>query len=208
MTVPKCLQYVYLNHAYILSYNPLKCAEPGCSSAFSKHHQLRAHICDEHAPPGTKPFPCLHTGCSKSFSTSQHLKTHSKTHNGKRQSLSWRYPEIYFADKRYTCVHLNCVAEIGGSPVFYTTWSALQHHIRMAHPPTCPHPSCHGKTFTTQKGLRAHEKIHAERDVEAALDSEPPRKKRRGGEVGRDWVCDVEGCSKDFKSVSARVLFK
>ncbi|KAF9018466.1 hypothetical protein BDZ89DRAFT_1165183 [Hymenopellis radicata] len=163
------------------------CAEPGCSSAFSKHHQLRAHICDEHAPPGTKPFPCPHTGCSKSFSTNQHLKTHSKTHS----------------ERRYTCVHLNCVAEIDSSPVFYSTWSALQHHIRTAHPPTCPHPSCHGKTFTTQKGLRAHEKIHAERDIEAALDSGPPRKKRRGGELGRDWVCDVEGCSKDFKSKKA-----
>ena len=40
-------------------------------------------------------------------------------------------------------------------------------------------------------------------DAETDLD-EPPRKKRRGGDVGRDWVCDVEGCGKDFKSVSSR----
>lgn len=82
--------------------------------------------------------------------------------------------------------------------------------MRTAHPPTCPHPSCKGKTFSQQKGLRAHLKIHAQRDIEADIDvavdseedeTERPRKRRRGGEVGRDWVCEVEGCSKDFKSV-------
>jgi len=30
-----------------------------------------------------------------------------------------------------------------------------------------------------------------------------PRKRRRGGEVGRDWACDVPGCGKDFKSKKA-----
>jgi general transcription factor IIIA len=27
------------------------------------------------------------------------------------------------------------------------------------------------------------------------------RKRRRGGEIGRDWVCQVKECRKDFKSV-------
>lgn len=84
--------------------------------------------------------------------------------------------------------------------------------MRTVHPPTCPHPECNGKTFTAQKGLRAHMKIHEQRNVEAELqaalaentldsDSGLPKKRRRGGEVGRDWVCDVLGCDKDFKSV-------
>ena len=30
---------------------------------------------------------------------------------------------------------------------------------------------------------------------------ERPKKRRRGGEVGRDWKCAVAGCEKDFKSV-------
>lgn len=30
---------------------------------------------------------------------------------------------------------------------------------------------------------------------------ERPKKRRRGGELGRDWVCEEEGCGKDFKSV-------
>ena len=32
-------------------------------------------------------------------------------------------------------------------------------------------------------------------------DDEPAVKKRRGGDHGRDWLCDFEGCTKDFKSV-------
>ena len=42
--------------------------------------------------------------------------------------------------------------------------------MRTAHPPTCPHAACAGKTFSAQKGLRAHLKIHAERELEAALE--------------------------------------
>jgi general transcription factor IIIA len=98
---------------------------------------------------------------------------------------------------------------------YFPTWSALQHHIRTVHPPTCTHSSCQGRTFTSQKGLRAHHKLHEERELEKELaagmaaedddmDSmEPPLKRRRGGEIGRDWKCDVDGCDKDFKSVSA-----
>lgn len=29
-----------------------------------------------------------------------------------------------------------------------------------------------------------------------------PVKRRRGGDWGRDWICDFENCTKDFKSVS------
>ena len=126
-------------------------------------------------------------------------------------------PFMPFTEKRYTCVHQSCVPPEGMEPTYYSTWSALQHHTRTAHPPTCPYPSCNGKTFTQQKGLRAHLKIHAQRDQEADIDDaihgsasenedEPPRKRRRGGEVGRDWVCKVDGCGKDFKSVILRLL--
>ena len=68
--------------------------------------------------------------------------------------------------------------------------------MRVAHPPTCPHAECKGKTFTAQKGLRAHMKIHEQRNVEVELqaalaentldsDNELPKKRRRGGEVDR-----------------------
>ncbi|TFY83517.1 hypothetical protein EWM64_g506 [Hericium alpestre] len=34
-------------------------------------------------------------------------------------------------------------------------------------------------------------------------EDEPPKKRRRGGELGRDWKCEEEGCEKDFKSKKA-----
>ena len=42
-----------------------------------------------------------------------------------------------------------------------------------------------------------------------ADDDEPAAKKRRGGEYGRDWICDFEGCTKDFKLVfsTSRLCF-
>ncbi|KAI0374296.1 hypothetical protein BV20DRAFT_961419 [Pilatotrama ljubarskyi] len=176
---------------------PFKCNEPRCDVAFSKHHQLREHMCTAHSPPGTKPYRCEHPGCTKSFTTNQKLTAHAKTHDV----------------KRYTCVHKSCLPAEGTEPVYHPTWSALQHHMRTAHPPTCPHPSCNGKTFTQQKGLRAHLKIHAQREQEGDMGDvvagarsdadERPSKRRRGGEVGRDWSCDVDGCDKDFKSKKA-----
>ncbi|KAJ3733838.1 hypothetical protein DFJ43DRAFT_994538 [Lentinula guzmanii] len=172
------------------------CPEPDCNEDFAKHHQLRSHICSVHSPSGTKPYPCSHEGCTKSFDTSQHLRTHLRVHN----------------DKRYTCVNKACLPTDVHPIIFYPTWTALQHHTRTAHPPTCTHATCNGREFASQKSLRAHQKIHEQRDEEAQLDAiiaesdgedEPPSKKRRGGEHGRDWKCEIAGCEKDFKSSKA-----
>jgi hypothetical protein len=43
-------------------------------------------------------------------------------------------------------------------------------------------------------------------DIDSDSDSEQPMKKRRrGGERGRDWKCEFQDCVKEFKSVSALV---
>jgi general transcription factor IIIA len=113
---------------------------------------------------------------------------------------------FYSTEKRYTCVDAIC--RDGPESAFYQTWTALQQHIRTTHPPTCPHDECAGRTFSAQKGLRAHLRLHEQRAIEEHehMSSEDedealPRKRRRGGEVGRDWKCEVDGCAKDFKSV-------
>ena len=57
--------------------------------------------------------------------------------------------------------------------------------------------------------MRAHQKLHEQREAEARAEAEAdeendcasPRKTRRGGEYGRDWKCETEGCTKAFKSV-------
>lgn len=156
--------------------------------SFTKHHHLRAHISSVHSPAaGTKPYPCEHPDCSKSFATNQKLRGHQKTHD----------------EKRYSCSHHSCL--LLPTLPFFSTWTKLQAHMRTAHPPACPYPECQGKSFSQQKGLKAHLKIHEGRDVDGRLDGEeddePAVKKRRGGDHGRDWLCDFEGCTKDFKSV-------
>ncbi|KAF8629851.1 hypothetical protein AX15_003213 [Amanita polypyramis BW_CC] len=176
---------------------PFACTEGDCDEVFAKQHQLRSHMSTFHAPPGTKLYRCDHGDCTKSFSTNQHLRTHKKTHD----------------EKRYTCVHSSCLATSNNEPKFFPTWTALQQHMRIAHPPTCTHPTCDGRVFSCHKNLRAHQKLHSLRDLEDQVNSavisdtesthEPPTKRRRGGELGRDWKCSLDGCEKDFKSKKA-----
>ncbi|KAF9528533.1 hypothetical protein CPB83DRAFT_791577 [Crepidotus variabilis] len=190
-------QHLEVHHAWHEGARPYKCQEFDCDEAFSKHHQLRAHICSVHAPPGTKPYRCDHDACTKSFDTNQHLRNHQKTHDG----------------KRYTCSHSTCLTRSARS-TYFTTWTALQTHIRTSHPPTCPRVECHGKKFSNAGNLRAHLKLHEQRDAEAELDKadgscanedtqSPTKRRRRGGELGRDWKCEVDDCEKDFKSKKA-----
>ncbi|KAF6760174.1 transcription factor iiia [Ephemerocybe angulata] len=178
-------QHLKVHQDWHKGAKPFACTEEGCDEAFSKHNHLRAHICDAHAPPGTKPCRCDHEGCEKSFDTNQHLKTHKKTHN----------------TKRYTCVQGTCLVQSGDEPKYFPTWTALQHHIRTAHPPSCNHPSCNGRVFASHKGLRSHQKLHDQRDDDT--DDRPAKKPRRGGDLGRDWKCEFEDCDKDFKSKKA-----
>lgn len=183
---------------------------------FSKHHQLRTHIAETHCPKGTKPFICEYSECTKSFISAQKLRAHSKTHEGSFlfSSKSKIISTNIRTERRYKCSHSACEA------VYFPTWTALQAHTRTAHPAICPYPTCKGKTFSQQKGLRAHLKIHEQREVEESLiasirtedadadadaDDESEHrlaKRRRGGEVGRDWKCESEGCRRGFKSVS------
>lgn len=166
--------------------------------SFTKHHHLRAHVSTAHSPAGTKPYLCEHPDCSKSFTTNQKLRAHQKTHD----------------EKRYSCSHQSCLS-LPTLP-FFSTWTKLQAHMRIAHPHTCPHPECRGRSFSQQKGLKAHLKIHEGREADGRLDGEedavnddePAVKKRRGGEHGRDWICDFEGCTKDFKSVFSASQFR
>jgi hypothetical protein len=50
----------------------------------------------------------------------------------------------------------------------FPVWSALQAHIRDAHPPTCPHAECEGRAFKNAGRLREHLRVHAEREADIA----------------------------------------
>ncbi|KAH7108252.1 hypothetical protein BKA62DRAFT_681624 [Auriculariales sp. MPI-PUGE-AT-0066] len=177
---------------------PFACTVSECGAGFAKHNQLRAHVAEAHSPPGTKPFQCEHEGCDKSFATNQKLTAHNKTH----------------LEKRYACMHPSCVS--AENVLIFTKWTQLQHHLRTAHPPTCPHPSCGNRTFANPANLRAHLLLHSQKDAETQIatdptsvnsepdeDDEPPAKRRRGGDIGRDWKCSEDDCDKAFKSKKA-----
>jgi hypothetical protein len=133
----------------------LQCEQ--CDSAFNKHNKLREHTAKVHMPEGTKPFICAEEGCRKSFTTGSKLRTHAKVHD----------------QNRYVCMHpshahVSTVEEgnassddqsteepTSGLPHF-ATWSALQEHNKVAHPPACPYAECNGKVFKSNKKLRKH----------------------------------------------------
>jgi hypothetical protein len=73
----------------------MQCSHEQCAAAFGKHHQLRAHMANEHAPSGTKPYECDHEDCAMSFSTNQKLHAHLKVHEGIwRSALRYVYPYL------------------------------------------------------------------------------------------------------------------
>ncbi|TXT15786.1 hypothetical protein VHUM_00289 [Vanrija humicola] len=119
-----------------------------CHETFTKTHLLREHVAEVHAPSGSKPFACAHPGCGKSFAMKQQLRTHERTHDA----------------SRYTCSHPDHTDTL---PTFQT-WTALQVHMRDAHPPACPHPECNGRTFKSAKHLRAHLKVHDDQEMDMA----------------------------------------
>lgn len=51
------------------------------------------------------------------------------------------------------------------------------------------------------QGIQDNDDAEDEEDEEE-FEQRWRKKPRRGGEMGRDWVCEREGCTKDFKSVS------
>jgi hypothetical protein len=118
--------------------------------------------------------------------------------------------QISTAGNRYACANDTCRSTLAGtsSPLYFPNWTALQDHNREHHPPTCPHSECEGRIILSHKGLKGHLKVHEQRDIEDALEravaeDDRPRKRWRGGEVGRDWACGVDDCVKTFKSASA-----
>ncbi|KAG1875449.1 hypothetical protein DFJ58DRAFT_756375 [Suillus subalutaceus] len=193
-------------HPYVcnnLTFRHLHCTVEGCNEVFAKHHQLRSRTYQAHAlPPGTKFYTCTHPGCTKFFNTSHKLKSHVKTHDDSY---------TFWVHKRCTCARPNCLPSSNTDSTYYPIWISsrlIYARPTQGHPPTCMHFSCNRQIFASQHNLRAHQKLHEQQELEAVLaDVEPseatdlPRKRRRGGEVGRDWKCDK--CRKEFKSMKA-----
>ncbi|EIM24227.1 hypothetical protein WALSEDRAFT_59155 [Wallemia mellicola CBS 633.66] len=148
-----------------------------CNKGFPKQFQLRNHMAEEHHPSGTLPFICTHPGCDKSFVSKPKLDRHARVHQSDRYSCG--HPE---------CLHLT-----------FSKWTELQAHIKQSHKATCPYPDCR-KVFSDRHNLNSHLKLHEQREIEKQIGIEDESAKIRGGIIGRDYKCEVEGCDKAFKS--------
>ncbi|KDN39013.1 hypothetical protein K437DRAFT_239758 [Tilletiaria anomala UBC 951] len=159
-----------------------KCVERGCDASFFKRKRLREHVWAKHSlvpdryshppvgasddsplagdsagPAVAKPFVCSFPGCAKAFPTMVKRRQHTRIHEEGRYTCSLPHPQPDSSGS-------------GGSNVIlsFSTWSALQKHIKEAHPPVCPYPECASKTFKTKENLNAHVRRHREREVAAA----------------------------------------
>lgn len=170
----------HLSTATGASAHDYPCTEPGCEQTFHKRKQLRQHIRDQHAghsqteatdrhegvssnveqSPSALPFVCPYPDCGKRFASNSKRKTHARTHQ----------------DGRYTCTmqHACPQSQENGdhASLVYTfpTWSALQAHMKEAHPPVCPWPGCE-KVFQRQDNLRAHYRRHENRKLRLELEA-------------------------------------
>lgn len=146
---------------------------PPCNEIFRKESTLQSHIASAHLD--VKPWRCGHmdedTGeqCSAAYFQESKLRYHMDTaHNGV---------------KRFSCSI--CSAESSmedadeATETRFATYTALQEHIRDAHPPKCE--VC-GRTFLSQPQLKAHiDVVHSTNYSERAT-----------------FHCEEPGCNKAF----------
>lgn len=156
-----------LSHMYPCTYE-------GCSCVFSKRKYLRHHVREAHADfsSGDLPYPCEHEGCDKRFATYAKRQQHMRVH----------------AKGRYQCILAHSSTPPPGHPPYtvdealqawsFSTWTHLQRHMRLCHPPTCH--IC-GRVFANRDNLKRHQKTHA-------------------AYPSTTWECPWNGCDKVFQS--------
>lgn len=104
-------------------------------------------------------------------------------------------PPTALLASRYLCHHPSCLTLPLPSRQ-YPTWSSLQRHTKTAHPPTCPHPECGGRTFTSNRGLKGHLAGHEK-------EGEGERKRKRAAEGKGKGGKEREGGRKRRRKVKS-----
>ncbi|KAJ3134130.1 Strongly-conserved Zn-finger binding protein (TFIIIA) [Geranomyces variabilis] len=170
-----------------MGQKPFLCEHEGCTQAFASQYHLNRHVKTHLAP---KPYPCTIEGCNESFTKHNLLRIHLCTHTGAKPHTCTQCPKSFptaqklkahqhthSAEPRHRCGHPECDA-----PPF-AKWTLLQRHVKEAHRPTCA--VCH-KTFSRRDTLKDHMKGHEEKKAV--------------------WVCESEGCEKQFASAKSRAV--
>lgn len=130
-----------------------RCNYESCDQSFRKQGTLDRHILSFHQ--NIKPFPCEEldslTGqpCPKAYDTAEKLRTHQRAKHD---------PTRFSCDD---CKELNDIRRASGQldeivVAAFSTYGELQAHLKIVHPPTCPHCPT---SFTTNKELTRHLEI-------------------------------------------------
>lgn len=149
------------HHAAHEGREKFKCSAEGCGQTFRKHGTLQKHITVIHI--GKKPFICNVADekgriCDSGFDTSSKLRSHQgRAHGGQRfwcsicPSLTPESPPCSSARPETPCCG-------------FSTYAALQEHIKIEHPPTCA--QCELKCCS-QRELKNHIDIrHGENNID------------------------------------------
>ena len=148
------------------------CDSPGCDLVFSKRKHLYQHRREAHADPSCSHAPFVCDVCDKHFLTNAKRRHHMRIHE----------------EGRYQCILPHAVAPLPpehpphtdtGVSWSFATWTHLQRHMRLCHPPTCP--VC-GRAFASREKMRRHQHTHAPREP---------------------LVCPWNGCDKAFQRASS-----
>ncbi|KAK4565374.1 hypothetical protein LTR86_003991 [Recurvomyces mirabilis] len=169
------------------------CTHPGCGKVFRKQETLQRHIKTDHL--NEKPFECSHMEmlsngeveeCHASFSKPEQLKNHvAREHSGVRYFCDICSPASSSSTSDLDFDMLQAPTERVG----FSTYTELQQHLRLAHPPTCA--QC-GKQRETNRALKAH------MDIEHSALSER-----------QTHICDWPGCGRGFtKSGNLKVHYQ
>jgi len=148
------------------------CDSPGCDLVFSKRKHLYQHRREAHADPSCSHAPFVCDVCDKHFLTNAKRRHHMRIHE----------------EGRYQCILPHAVAPLPpehpphtdtGVSWSFATWTHLQRHMRLCHPPPCP--VC-GRAFANREKMRRHQHTHALREP---------------------LLCPWNGCDKAFQRASS-----
>ena len=128
----------------------------GCNETFRKHETLRRHVLSVHH--NKKPFSCdlvdprSGEACSSAFDKADNLKSHQRAvHDTTKFSCT-----ICIANHGADDAFMAVPGEEHFQAYTFSSFSELQLHIAIVHPPKCHHCSM---TLTTNKELKRHLEI-------------------------------------------------
>lgn len=87
----------------------------------------------------------------------------------------------------------------------FATWSALQEHNKIEHPPTCPHAECRGRTFKNNKKLRKHcIKFHLETLPQSEEETATAEEEEGGSESAAQESGKIQDAASSHVNLSSK----